>query len=123
MPVEDLTPGAQRALNLAGQEALALHHNFVGTEHLLLGLLAEGGGAARVLQEFGVTLDQLRSLLMGMIPGGETPVRSAMLTPRTERVMGIALGEAEGLGAPQADTLHLLLGLIREGNGIRLSAC
>lgn len=95
-----------------------LHHDYVGTEHLLLGLAAEGGAAATVLKEYGVTLEQLRSALMTITPPGQTVVSSVRFTPRAERVLGLAQAEAKLLGARKANSLRILLGLIQEGNGI-----
>ncbi len=114
------TERAQQVLVLAQDEARRLSHNFIGTEHLLLGLVKEGAGiAARVLQNAGVDFTQLRQEVEKIIPQGEkNPPQSISYTPRAKRVIELAIEESQNLGHNYVGTEHLLLGLLREGEGI-----
>ncbi len=113
------TERAQRVIVLSQEEARRLGHNVVGTEHLLLGLVAEGHGvAARVLQELGA-LDKIRSEVERVIGRGEGITLGQIgFTPRAKRVLELAFDEARQLGHPYIGTEHILLGLIREGEGV-----
>ena len=118
---DTLTPRAERVLKRAREEEpRRFNHNYVGTEHLLLALVDEGDGpAARALARFGVTADKVVSSIELMIGRGPAPVAGTPPdTPRTRIVLGLAGGEAEKLDHPFVGSGHLLLGLIREGEGI-----
>ncbi len=114
------TKKARRVLSLAQEEAQALNHGYIGTEHLLLGLVREGDGvAARVLRDLGVDLPKVRQAVEDIVGRGKrTTVGRIGLTPRTKRVIELAVEEARRLGHHYIGTEHLLLGLVREGNGI-----
>jgi len=114
------TERAQQVLVLAQDEARRLNHNFIGTEHLLLGLVKEGAGiAARVLQNAGIDLNRLRQEVEKIIPKGEkTLSQSISYTPRAKRVIELSIEESQNLGHNYIGTEHLLLGLLREGEGI-----
>jgi ATP-dependent Clp protease ATP-binding subunit ClpC len=111
---------AKRALTLAQDEAQRLDHHYVGTEHLLLGLVREGDGlAARVLENMHVELHQVRTAVEAIIGRGQRPIPAAVgLTPRAKRVIELTVTEARRLGDDHVGTEHLLLGLLREGEGI-----
>jgi methylenetetrahydrofolate dehydrogenase (NADP+)/methenyltetrahydrofolate cyclohydrolase len=117
---DKFTERARRVLTLAQEEALRFNHNYIGTEHLLLGLVRDGEGvAATVLASMGVELDKMRSAVEFMIGRGEQPVYGEIgLTPRAKKVIELSVDEARGLGEDHIGTEHLLLGLIREGEGI-----
>ncbi|HEU4783042.1 MAG TPA: Clp protease N-terminal domain-containing protein, partial [Ktedonobacterales bacterium] len=106
--------------SLAQDEAQRFNHNYIGTEHLLLGLVREGDGvAAKVLANLGVELNKVRSAVEFTVGRGDRPVRSEVgLTPRAKKVMELAVDEARRLNHHYIGTEHLLLGLIREGGGI-----
>jgi ATP-dependent Clp protease ATP-binding subunit ClpC len=114
------TERAQRVMVLSQEEARRLGHNYVGTEHILLGLTAEGEGvAAKSLQAMGISLDKVRTEVENVIGRGEDGTPSQMqFTPRAKRVIELAFDEARQLGHPFLGTEHLLLGLIREGEGV-----
>ena len=114
------TRRAQRALQLSQEEAQRLHHNYIGTEHLLLGLVREDKGiAALVLKSQGVELDAVRTKVQFIIGQGKHDVTGEVpLTPRAKEVLGLAVKEAVHLGHRFIGTEHLLLGLLREGEGI-----
>ncbi|MBX6350454.1 MAG: ATP-dependent Clp protease ATP-binding subunit [Clostridia bacterium] len=112
---------AQRVIILAQEEARRLNYNYVGTEHLLLGLIREGSGiAARALQNLGIDLDQVRAEVEKVIGRGNQPVTGEIgYTPRAKKVvMELAIEEARQLGHNYVGTEHILLGLIREGEGV-----
>ncbi len=112
---------AQRVIVLAQEEARRLNYNYVGTEHLLLGLIREGSGiAAKALQNLGIDLDQVRSEVEKIIGRGNGPVSGEIgYTPRAKKVvMELAIDEARQLGHSYVGTEHILLGLIREGEGV-----
>jgi uncharacterized damage-inducible protein DinB len=117
---DKFTERARKTLQLAQEEAQRLNHNFIGTEHLLLGLVREGDGvAARVLSNLGVELNKVRSTVEFVIGRGEVMVTGEMgLTPRAKRVIEFAVDEARRLNHHYIGTEHLLLGLVREGEGV-----
>jgi len=115
------TERAQRALLLAQEEARRLNYNFVGTEHLLLGLIREGDGiAAKALLSMGVSLEKVRAEVEKVIGRGATPAEGDIgLTPRAKKVvLELSAEEARHLGHNYIGTEHILLGLIREGEGV-----
>jgi ATP-dependent Clp protease ATP-binding subunit ClpC len=107
-------------LTLAQDEARLLNHGFIGTEHLLLGLIHEGEGvAAKALDSLGVSLEAARAKVTEIIGrGGTAPSGSPPFTPRSKRVLELALREAKQLSHNYIGTEHLLLGLVREGEGV-----
>jgi ATP-dependent Clp protease ATP-binding subunit ClpA len=114
------TERARRSLTLAEEEARGLHHNYIGTEHLLIGLarVAEGV-AAKVLLEFDGTADRLRSAVETVIGrGAEPPTGAIGLTPRSKAALDLAWDEARRFNHHYMGTEHILLGLLREGEGI-----
>jgi len=120
-PISNLTPRAQQVLLLARQEAERLNHNFIGTEHLLLGLLALGRGVAvNVLQKKGVDLETVRIEVKNyQRPAPDQSIMgNAPYTPRTKKVLALAAREAKALNHTYVGTEHVLLGLLREGDGI-----
>jgi ATP-dependent Clp protease ATP-binding subunit ClpA len=114
------TERSRKVLTLAQEEAHRFNHNYIGTEHLLLGLVREGEGvAARVLRDMGIELAKIRSAIEFIIGRGEHQVIGEIgLTPRAKRAIELAIDEARRLGHHYVGTEHLLLGLIREGEGI-----
>jgi ATP-dependent Clp protease ATP-binding subunit ClpC len=114
------TERARRVLQFAQEEAQRFQHNYIGTEHLLLGLIREGEGvAARVLVESGVDLEKVRRAVEEIIGRGDYPVFGEVgLTPRAKKVVELAVDEARRLNHHYVGTEHLLLGLLREGEGI-----
>ncbi len=114
------TKRAERALLFAQEEAKNLGHNYVGTEHLLLGLLREGEGiAAQVLQSVDITIEKVREHVEELIGKGNYNFSEGFgFTPRTKRVMELSFYEARNLGHNYVGTEHLLLSLIREGEGV-----
>jgi ATP-dependent Clp protease ATP-binding subunit ClpC len=117
---EKFTERARKVLTLAQEEAQRFNHNYIGTEHLLLGLVREGDGvAARVLSNMGVQLPKVRSAVEFIIGRGDTGVTGEIgLTPRAKKVIELAVDEARHLNHHYIGTEHLLLGLVREGEGI-----
>ena len=114
------TDRARRVVHLAKEEAWLLRHNYLGTEHLLLGLLYEGDGvAAHALMSLGVSLDAVRARVEEFIGRGEGPVHADVpFTPRSRKVLELSLREAMRLGHHYIGTEHILLGLLREGEGV-----
>jgi ATP-dependent Clp protease ATP-binding subunit ClpC len=121
---ERFTEPARQVVVLAQDEARALGHNYIGTEHLLLGLLREGQGlAARVLESMDVTIEEVRAQVERMVgrgegmgaAGGQIP-----FTPRAKKVLELALREALTLNHNYIGTEHVLLGLAREGEGVAI---
>jgi Clp amino terminal domain, pathogenicity island component len=110
----------RRAIVLAQEEARRLRHDYLGTEHLVLGLLAEGEGiGAQALQHAGITLDAARAGVEEITGCGENvPSGHVPFTPRAKKVLELALREALHLGHDYIGTEHLLLGLLREGEGV-----
>ncbi len=117
---DKFTNRARKALHLAQEEAQRLQHNYIGTEHLLLGLIREGEGvAAKVLNNLGIDLEKARSSVESIIGRGNRVVIGELgLTPRAKKVIGLAMDEARHLHHHYLGTEHLLLGLVREGQGI-----
>src|SRR5690554_4929533 len=114
------TERARKVLSLAEKEAVRLNHNYVGTEHMLLGLVKEGQGvAARALQEADITVEKVMEKIKEIIGEGK-PLNntSITLTPRSKKVLNLSMDEARRLGHNYIGTEHLLLGLIREGEGV-----
>ena len=117
---ERFTDRARRVIVLAQQEARLLSHNYIGTEHLLLGLLADGGGtAARALESLGVTLDAARDQVREIVGEGQQTLTGHIpFTPRAKKVLELSLREALNLGDDHIGTEHLLLGLLAEADGV-----
>ncbi|MCK4963926.1 MAG: AAA family ATPase, partial [Dehalococcoidia bacterium] len=117
---EKFTERARKVLSLSQEEAQRFNHNYIGTEHILLGLLREGEGvAAKVLASLDVELDKVRSAVEYIIGRGERGVSGEMgLTPRAKRVIELAVDEARRLNHNYIGTEHLLLGLLREEEGV-----
>ena len=117
---EKFSERARRVLTLAQEEAQRFNHNYIGTEHLLLGLVREGDGvAAKVLANLGVELSKVRAAVEFIIGRGERPTTGEIgLTPRAKRVIELAVDEARRLNHNYIGTEHLLLGLLREGEGV-----
>jgi ATP-dependent Clp protease ATP-binding subunit ClpC len=120
---DKFTERARRVLTLAQEEAQRFNHNYIGTEHLLLGLVREGDGvAAKVLSNLGVELSKVRSAVEFIIGRGERQhVGEIGLTPRAKKVIELAVDEARRLSHHYIGTEHVLLGLVREGEGIAAS--
>jgi ATP-dependent Clp protease ATP-binding subunit ClpC len=120
---DKFTERARRVLTLAQEEAQRFNHNYIGTEHLLLGLVREGDGvAAKVLSNLGVELSKVRSAVEFIIGRGDrATVGEIGLTPRAKKVIELAVDEARRLSHHYIGTEHLLLGLVREGEGIAAS--
>jgi len=117
---ERFTDRARRVLVLAQEEARLLNHSFIGTEHILLGLIAEGEGvAAKALAQLGISLEDVRERAQETIGRvGFPPIASPPFTPRAKKVLELALREAHQLGHNYIGTEHMLLGLVREGEGV-----
>jgi ATP-dependent Clp protease ATP-binding subunit ClpC len=117
---DKFTERARRVLTLAQEEAQRFNHNYIGTEHLLLGLVREGDGvAAKVLANLGVELNKVRSAVEFIIGRGDRAVMGEIgLTPRAKKVIELAVDEARRLNHHYIGTEHVLLGLVREGEGI-----
>jgi len=111
---------ARAVFTLAQEEAERFNHNYIGTEHLLLGLIRESEGvAAKVLTDLGIKLDKVRSAIEFTVGrGSQAPSGERSMTPRAKRVIELAVTEARDLGHHYIGTEHLLLGLVREGEGI-----
>jgi ATP-dependent Clp protease ATP-binding subunit ClpC len=113
------TERAQKALYLAQEEARSFYHNYVGTEHILLGLLKEDEGiAARVLKKLGVTYETTREKVLSLIGMGNIPGDVVGYTPRAKRVLELSLSEARRFNTSYVGTEHILLGILREGEGV-----
>lgn len=117
---DTFTERARKVLSLAQEEAQRFNHTYIGTEHLLLGLIREGDGvAAKVLSNLGVDLASARAEVERRIGQGDGIVLGDLgLTPRAKKVIELAMDEARRLGHHYIGTEHILLGLIREGEGI-----
>ena len=117
---ERFTDRARRVIVLAQEEARMLNHNYIGTEHILLGLLREGEGvAAKALESLGISLDAVRQQVEEIIgQGQEAPSGHIPFTPRAKKVLELSLRESLQLGHNYIGTEHILLGLIREGDGV-----
>ncbi|HLE60065.1 MAG TPA: ATP-dependent Clp protease ATP-binding subunit, partial [Thermoanaerobaculaceae bacterium] len=117
---ERFTDRARRVVVLAQEEARLLNHNYIGTEHILLGLIHEGEGvAAKALESMGTSLESVRSQVVEIIgQGAQAPSGHIPFTPRAKKVLELSLREALQLGHNYIGTEHILLGLIREGEGV-----
>ncbi len=119
--MNNFTPRAQQVLALARKEADRFNHNFVGTEHLLLGLLKLGQGVAvNVLQKLGLDLEQVRLEVEKQVGTGpdQKVIGNIPYTPRVKKVLSLAAKEAKALTHTYVGTEHILLGLLREGDGV-----
>lgn len=119
--MNNFTPRAQQVLQLAGKEAAGFNHGYIGTEHILLGLVALGQGVAvNVLHKMGVNLKAIRHEVEKVVGTGPETVTAGNLpyTPRVKKVLALAAGEARSLGHSYVGTEHVLLGLVREGEGV-----
>src|SRR5512146_2856113 len=121
--LDKFTKRARRVLTYAQEEATRLNHNYIGTEHLLLGLIREEEGlAAKVLRDLGVEQARVRQVVEDIVGRGQAaPGTRLNLTPRTKRVIELAVDEARRMGHHYIGTEHLLLGLVREGDGIAVN--
>lgn len=121
-PMNNFTPRSQQVLALARKEAASFHHNYVGTEHLLLGLIKLGQGVAvNVLQKMGLDLETVRKAIENQVGNGvESHINSTSIpfTPRVKKVLNLAAKEAKALNHSYIGTEHILLGLLREGEGV-----
>ena len=117
---ERFTESARQVVVLAADQSRRLMHNYIGTEHLLLGLLAEKEGlGARVLAAFDVTIDEVRARVVRVVgQGDEAPTGQIPFTPRSKKVLELALRESLSLGHNYIGTEHILLGLARENEGV-----
>jgi len=117
---ERFTERARQVVVIAQSEARALKHNYIGTEHLLLGLLREEEGiAARVLMSFDVTVEEVRAQVARIIGQGDEVVGGRIpFTPRSKKILELSLREALAVGHNYIGTEHILLGLMREGEGV-----
>src|SRR5690625_2218494 len=113
------TERAQKELALTQEEAIRLEHNNIGTEHILLGLIREGEGiAAKALKELGLEAKKIQEEVEKLIGKGNASIKSIHYTPRAKKVVELSQDEARKLGHPYVGTEHILLGLIREGEGV-----
>ncbi len=121
---ERFTDRARRVLVLAQEEARMQNHDYIGTEHILLGLLYEGEGVAgKALSSLGISHEMIRQQVLSLVPqGSESPVGHIPFTPRAKKVMELSLREALQLGHNYIGTEHILLALIREGEGVGAQA-
>jgi ATP-dependent Clp protease ATP-binding subunit ClpC len=117
---ERFTDRARRVVVLAEEEARMLNHNYIGTEHILLGLIHEGEGVgAKVLESLGIPLDELRQEVEAIIGQGQrAPSGHIPFTPRAKKVLELSLREAVRLGHHYIGTEHILLGLISQDEGV-----
>jgi ATP-dependent Clp protease ATP-binding subunit ClpA len=119
---ERFTDRARRVVVLAQEEARLLNHDYIGTEHLLLGLAHEGQGvAAKALESLGIRLEAIRSQVEEIIGRGQSEAASSghiPFTPRAKKVLELSLRESQQLGHNYIGTEHILLGLVREGEGV-----
>jgi ATP-dependent Clp protease ATP-binding subunit ClpC len=116
---ERFTERARQVVVLAQEEARTLRHNYIGTEHLLLGLLREDGAAARALDEFDVTFEEVQAQVARIIgQGDEVTTGQIPFTPRAKKVLELSLREALDNGDNYIGPEHILLGMVREGDGV-----
>src|SRR5881396_2398382 len=118
---DKFTERVRKVMYLAREEAARLQHDYIGTEHLLLGVIREGEGiAATVLNNLGLDLDAIRQAVESMVAatGGTLTIGEIPFTQRAKRVLELSVDEARQLGHNYVGTEHLLLGLIREGEGV-----
>ncbi len=119
--MERFTQRARRVLGLAHQEAERMRHDYIGTEHLLLGLIREEGGVAgRVLRELGLDANRVQEVVERLVGPGQSKPAKLDLSPGTEQVLELAVDEARQMGHHYIGTEHLLLGLVRYGEGVAL---
>jgi ATP-dependent Clp protease ATP-binding subunit ClpC len=120
--MERFTQRARRVLSLAQEEAERLHHSYIGTEHLLLGLMKEEGGVAgRVLRDLGVEQKRVQEMIERLTGAGKTSSLTKLdLAPGTRRVLELAVDEARRMGHHYISTEHLLLGLVRQNEGVAM---
>ncbi|WP_066189124.1 MULTISPECIES: ATP-dependent protease ATP-binding subunit ClpC [Gracilibacillus] len=119
MMFDRFTERAQKVLALSQEEAVRLGHNNIGTEHILLGLVSEGEGiAAKALQAIGLGADKIRNEVESLIGKGNQVSQTIHYTPRAKKVIELSMDEARKLGHSYVGTEHILLGLIREGEGV-----
>ena len=117
--MERFTQRARRVLSLAHEDAERMHHNYIGTEHLLLGLIREEGGVAgRVLRELGLDTARVKEMVERLTGIGRQAGSHVELSPGTEQVLQYAIEEARRMGHHYIGTEHLLLGLVRQGEGV-----
>jgi ATP-dependent Clp protease ATP-binding subunit ClpC len=120
--MDRLTQRARRVLSLAHQEAEQMRHNYIGTEHLLLGLIREEGGVAgRVLRELGLEVSRVQEIVQRLTGVGQYRGGKIDLSPGTQQVLEFAFEEAKRMGHHYIGTEHILLGLVRYGEGIALN--
>ncbi len=120
--IQRFTEGAKRALQISQDKARAFGHNYVGTEHLLLGLIEEKEGvAAKVLHALGLNAKEVEQEVLEMVGKGSSKGESLYLTPRTKRILELSLAIANGMGHSYIGTEHLLLGLLQDGGGVAIS--
>jgi ATP-dependent Clp protease ATP-binding subunit ClpA len=119
---ERFTEQARQVVGLAQEEARTLKHNYIGTEHILLGLLREEDGlAARVLESLDITVERVRAQVVRIVGPGEQGTSSQIpFTPRAKKVLELALRESRSLGHNHIDTEHILLGIARENEGVAM---
>jgi ATP-dependent Clp protease ATP-binding subunit ClpC len=117
---ERFTDRARRVVVEAQNEARTLNHDYIGTEHILLGLIREGHGlGAKALESLGISLDTVRQEVQEIIGQGQhAPSGHIPFTPQAKNVLELALSESKALGHDYIGTEHILLGLIREGDGV-----
>jgi len=117
---QKFTDRARRVVVRAQEEARALNHDFISTEHILLGLVGEGQGvAAKALESLGISLETVRQRVEDVVPPGQYSRPGHIpFTPRAKKVLELSLSEAKLLGHRYVGTEHLLLGLLREGEGV-----
>lgn len=116
---ERFTDRARRVVVLAQENARLLGHDYLGTEHVLIGLAQEGEGvAAQVLAQLGFKVDDLKALVLAEVPAGAPPVGHIPFTPECKKAIELSLREALQLGHNYIGTEHVLLGLLREGEGL-----
>lgn len=119
--MERLTQRARRVLSLAHQEAERMRHNYIGTEHLLLGLIREEGGVAgRVLRELGLDADRVQEIIERLVSPGQVSPGKIDLSPGTQQVLEFAVEEARRMGHHYIGTEHLLLGLMQHNEGVAM---
>jgi len=118
--LQRFTDQARRVVDLAQEEAKRLNHGYIGTEHILLGLIHEGEGvAAKALELLGISLDAVREQVEEIIgQGQQAPSGHIPFTPRAKKVLELSLRESQKLGHNYIGTEHILLGLLREGHGV-----
>jgi ATP-dependent Clp protease ATP-binding subunit ClpC len=123
-PRDTFTKRVERVLTIAEEEAIKLQHNYVGQEHLLLGLVMEADGlAGKILAEFGVTEQLAREAILTIVgPGSVQPTPPLVKTPRAQKALELAVEQARQFGHTYVGTEHLLLGLLVEGGGLGANA-